>query len=504
MPVGPQDVISALTEVFHRFDLNDDGILDSAEFAIFDKLLSGDSFPSNDSLRVEDWLDFYRQTFAFGEIGLEVLSDLGKLGYDENLKLSNRVARLINGNTLNSLFMAALHEIFSRFDRDTDGVLNAVELKTLDPESFEFDILEYTTQPDMCSFGNFVRAFRVLAAKDLDAAWKVLKKMGYNHNLELDSRLKRLIAAGAPTPEFVNAIRDIFERFDFDQNGLLKKSELDLFQIACDGEALDDELFQAVTNGKDGLDLETFIDNFYKQTALDCEETFDELKFLGYDDDLVLDEIAGKLLAGSRLTPTFQDVLNEIFTRFDADHDGELNADELTAWNLAATAATMEAEQLQTLLEEFETGPHGGLTKKGFLDAQHRRTVCDFFDIWDEIQSLGYDDELHLDSNITKLISNGELTAGFRSMLEDLFSQFDEDKDGCLSRDELNRLAKFGSDNDHDLDDLTFESIGRHCEVDSRGYLTKTGFMQSYYRQAAAYPQDVMNEIMNWGWSHKL
>ncbi|KAJ1991790.1 hypothetical protein H4R33_001247 [Dimargaris cristalligena] len=104
------------------------------------------------------------------------------------------------------------------------------------------------------------------------------------------------------TPEFEQALSEIFGRYDRDGDQSLNKSELQAFAVFCNGEPFSDEdvseILESFTTTDDGLALTLpgFIQLYHLQTASgDDEETWKDLKKHGYDAQLKLETPPSKL-----------------------------------------------------------------------------------------------------------------------------------------------------------------------------------------------------------------
>jgi len=90
---------------------------------------------------------------------------------------------------------------------------------------------------------------------------------------------------------FVVALKEIFTRFDKDKDGSLNDEELDDFSRICNGEPFEEDSKQEIKSFFDvdedsNLTLQGFLDMYHSQTSSEPQETWKDLKKMGYDDQL--------------------------------------------------------------------------------------------------------------------------------------------------------------------------------------------------------------------------
>jgi len=88
-------------------------------------------------------------------------------------------------------------------------------------------------------------------------------------------------------PSFLKILKEIFRRFDIDNDNRLNDSELSAFSTACNGKPFDEVVLQDMrhflTVDKDGCLLEEgFLQMYSLQTVTDPKETWHDLQQLGY------------------------------------------------------------------------------------------------------------------------------------------------------------------------------------------------------------------------------
>lgn len=102
-------------------------------------------------------------------------------------------------------------------------------------------------------------------------------------------------------PAFQTVLNQVFARFDVDGDGLLSMEELQAFAAACNGGARlsDDEIEQVQdyfnTDDNGNLTPNGFGQMMHMQTQVRAEDTWRDLKALGYDESLTLLPQAGSV-----------------------------------------------------------------------------------------------------------------------------------------------------------------------------------------------------------------
>ena len=104
-----------------------------------------------------------------------------------------------------------------------------------------------------------------------------------------------------------------------------------------------------------------------------------------------------RLLDSEReLSPQLQNVLKEVFARFDTDGDGCLSVDELQCFARTCNGGEeMEPEEIEQTQEYFDMADPGDrMTFIGFLQMWHTQTDARQQDSWNDLAALGYDRSL--------------------------------------------------------------------------------------------------------------
>eukprot|EP00656_Telonema_subtile_P021553 TRINITY_DN2258_c0_g4_i1.p1 TRINITY_DN2258_c0_g4~~TRINITY_DN2258_c0_g4_i1.p1 ORF type:complete len:169 (-),score=43.26 TRINITY_DN2258_c0_g4_i1:268-774(-) len=108
-----------------------------------------------------------------------------------------------------------------------------------------------------------------------------------------DSKL--LTADGVLTPDFQTVLVELFQRFDVDGDGHLSEAELKAYSGAAnaDGREFESEELEQITGCFDwvqgkGLSIDGWLDMYHTQTGGDEDETWGDLRHLGYDGNLQL------------------------------------------------------------------------------------------------------------------------------------------------------------------------------------------------------------------------
>ena len=114
-------------------------------------------------------------------------------------------------------------------------------------------------------------------------------------------RRKQLLHGDWLDPQLERVLLEIFGRFDVDSDGALNEGELQAFAGACNnGETLPEDELQQIADyfevTDDGaLTKAGFFQMVYMQTVSRPQDTWNDLKALGYDESLALQTKQGQL-----------------------------------------------------------------------------------------------------------------------------------------------------------------------------------------------------------------
>lgn len=114
-------------------------------------------------------------------------------------------------------------------------------------------------------------------------------------------RRKQLLHGDWLEPQLERVLLEVFGRFDADGDGALNKAELQAFAAACnDGETLPDDELEQIADyfeiTEDGaLTKGGFFQMMFMQTTSRPQDTWNDLKALGYDESLTLHNNQGHL-----------------------------------------------------------------------------------------------------------------------------------------------------------------------------------------------------------------
>jgi len=86
--------------------------------------------------------------------------------------------------------------------------------------------------------------------------------------------------------------------------------------------------------------------------------------------------------------------------------------------------------------------------------------------------------------------------------LEEIFSRYDLDKDGCLNDKELDDFAI--SCNGKPFDTNSKHEIQENFNVNEKGYLTLEGFLEMYHTQTSAEPEETWKDLQAQGYDNSL
>lgn len=158
-------------------------------------------------------------------------------------------------------------------------------------------------------------------------------------------------------------------------------------------------------------------------------------------------------LDNGRLTAACRRAFTRIFRMYDADNDGLLSDPELDCFHretfrvpvIDRDFASWKKVVSRNNPTDEEVVRDGKFTIPGFLaifDVFISQNKLDV--VWQALRNFGYDDDLnlHIPESITapadeKVEQNWRLTPAARSFLSDLFHQFDTDRDGYITADDL-------------------------------------------------------------------
>jgi len=95
------------------------------------------------------------------------------------------------------------------------------------------------------------------------------------------------------------------------------------------------------------------------------------------------------------------------------------------------------------------------------------------------------------------------LSDKFCAVLREVFARFDVDKDGGLSKDELQNFA-VAANAGSNLEEDEVQQLQQFFETDSNGYLTQKGFFQMYQMQTTARSSDTWKDLQRLGYKPNL
>ncbi|CAO3679542.1 unnamed protein product [Umbelopsis vinacea] len=109
--------------------------------------------------------------------------------------------------------------------------------------------------------------------------------------------------------------------------------------------------------------------------------------------------------------PRFEQVLEEIFKRFDKDNKGSWTTQELNDFATQTNGKPFDKDTLEEIETFFEVTEEGNLTTNGFMQMYHLQTQNDPDETWKDLKTCrieglcaldGYDDNLNLVSSRTE------------------------------------------------------------------------------------------------------
>ncbi|KAI8579664.1 hypothetical protein K450DRAFT_240923 [Umbelopsis ramanniana AG] len=100
--------------------------------------------------------------------------------------------------------------------------------------------------------------------------------------------------------------------------------------------------------------------------------------------------------------PRFEQVLEEIFKRFDKSNKGSWTRDEINEFATQTNGKPFDKDTLEEIETFFEVTEEGNLTTNGFMQMYHLQTQNDPEETWKDLKTYGYDDNLDLVSSRTE------------------------------------------------------------------------------------------------------
>jgi len=106
------------------------------------------------------------------------------------------------------------------------------------------------------------------------------------------------------------------------------------------------------------------------------------------------------------------------------------------------------------------------------------------------------------EQDIPSLVEKGVMTKGFYDVLMTVFDHFDQDHDDALDEKELE--AFYQTVNGEPLNPAVVDFLTRNFSIDSKGHLTREGFMEFYLSQTAGEPSETWNDLEKLGFDKQL
>eukprot|EP01127_Copromyxa_protea_P012674 TRINITY_DN3323_c0_g1_i1.p1 TRINITY_DN3323_c0_g1~~TRINITY_DN3323_c0_g1_i1.p1 ORF type:complete len:222 (+),score=74.23 TRINITY_DN3323_c0_g1_i1:29-694(+) len=134
-----------------------------------------------------------------------------------------------------------------------------------------------------------------------DERWEMMHKELENMMFEMDEEegenisgmlpeVAGLLEGGGVTEKFVEALTEVFNRFDADKDEILSDAELNEFHKVVNGTPIDEVTVEFLKSNcestEKGITLKGFISFYVAQTAGEPDETWKDLGNLGYNKDL--------------------------------------------------------------------------------------------------------------------------------------------------------------------------------------------------------------------------
>ncbi|KAL4588177.1 hypothetical protein LXL04_001058 [Taraxacum kok-saghyz] len=211
--------------------------------------------------------------------------------------------------TLKPRCIRALKRIFILCDHDMDSALNDSELNEFQVKCFNAPlqpaeivgvkrVVQEKVPEGVNDYGLTLTGFLFLHALfiekgRLETTWTVLRKFGYNDEIELRKENLPVPSKKAPdqsvelTSEAVDFLMGIFSLFDSNHDGALQESEVDeLFSTAPESPWDEDPYRNSVEKNEFGdIRLSGFLSQWALMTNLDPAKSLSYLIYLGYTND---------------------------------------------------------------------------------------------------------------------------------------------------------------------------------------------------------------------------
>ncbi|KAF2074678.1 hypothetical protein CYY_004028 [Polysphondylium violaceum] len=104
--------------------------------------------------------------------------------------------------------------------------------------------------------------------------------------------------------------------------------------------------------------------------------------------------------------------------------------------------------------------------------------------------------------DIPLLIHNGSVTKKFVYVLREIFDRFDENKDECLNKREIQLFSK--AVNNQELDAYSLNSILKNYNSTKKGGLTFLGFVEFYINQTCEDSLETWKDLKTMGYNQEL
>ncbi|KAL5964829.1 Mitochondrial Rho GTPase 1 [Taenia solium] len=221
------------------------------------------------------------------------------------------------------------------------------------------------------------------------------------------------------------------------------------------------------------------------------------------------------------LTPECVCALTRIFRICDVDNDGYLSDKELEAFQERCFAIPLTAQSLLDVKQLIRNSTPGGVTVsgvtlKGFLflhmvfirKGRHETT-------WAVLRQFGYDNNLRLSHDFLypKLVvpsgCSTELSPAGTHFLHTIFTKYDIDGDECLSPAEVAELlATCPQEEGVRLSGgggagIGVEDFGLCVETNSKGWITRRGFMAHWALTALLEPSQALEYLAYLGFTYQ-
>lgn len=207
----------------------------------------------------------------------------------------------VRSHTLKPAAVAALTRIFKLLDRDGDGLLSDDELQAFQVLCFDAplsaaelaqikEVVSHSTDDGLRGGGltrpGFFFLHRSLIQRGLlEAAWRALRRFGYDNSLRLARTFSHPLLPPGPTELSAAAeefLRQLFDRYDREHTGVLAPDQLHELWSICPGNPWEDSLLPGPDGRPPSWTWEHFLMLWRVLAFEDAQQAMELLAHLGF------------------------------------------------------------------------------------------------------------------------------------------------------------------------------------------------------------------------------